>query len=155
MEAQGPPAEVWADERVAVRASPIHGQGWFAAGDIATGEVVVRLGGRLVPAAVLDEMIEVAGDDPGAGYIDTVQVAEDLHLVLPPATVAHYGNHCCDPNLGFDGPFVLRARHAIPAGHELTVDYAACSGPGLTLDCRCGAAACRGRVVGQQVPPQG
>jgi SET domain-containing protein len=151
--AHGPPeeipAEVWADERLVTRASRIHGQGLFAAAVIAAWEPVLRLGGRLVSTARLDEMLATAGDDPGAGYVDTVQVAEDAHLVLPPGTVAHYGNHSCDPNLSFDGPWLLRARRAIAAGEELTVDYATCSGPGLTLDCSCGAATCRGRVVGQ------
>jgi SET domain-containing protein len=146
--------DVWVDGRVAVAPSAIQGLGWVAAGDIAAGEVVVRLGGRLVGSAVLDEMLAAAGDDPAA-YVDTVQVADGVHLVLPPGTVAHYGNHCCDPNLGFDGPFVLRAGRDIAAGEELTLDYATCSGPGLVLDCRCGAAGCRGRVVGRQTPPHG
>jgi len=145
---------VWVDSRVVVGPSAIHGQGWVAAGDIAAGEVVVRLGGRLVGSAVLDEMLAAAGEDPAA-YVDTVQVADGVHLVLPRGTVAHYGNHCCAPNLGFDGPFVLRAGRDIAAGEELTVDYATCSGPGLVLDCRCGAAGCRGRVVGRQTPPHG
>jgi hypothetical protein len=150
---QAAPAEVWVHGRVVVGASPIHGQGWIAAGAIAAGEVVARLGGRLVSSAALDELLAAAGDEPGAGYVDTVRVAEDVHLVLPPGTKAHYGNHSCDPNLGFDGPYVVRARRDIAAGEELTVDYATCSGPGLVLDCRCGAAACRGRVVGRQTPP--
>jgi uncharacterized protein len=155
VEAHGPPAEVWVDERVAVRSSPIHGQGLFAAASVAAGEVVVRLGGRLVGTAELEARIEAAGDDPGADYVDTVQIEDDVHLVLPPGTAAHYGNHSCEPTLWFDGPVVLRARGDIDAGEELTVDYATCSGPGLVLDCRCGAAGCRRRVVGRQSPPHG
>lgn len=142
------------DGRVAVAPSAIHGQGLFAAGAIAADEVVVRLGGRLVGSSELDELIATAGDDP-AGYVDTVQVADEVHLVLPPRTVAHYGNHCCEPNLRFDGPFVLRTGRAVAAGEELTVDYATCSGPWLVLDCRCGAPGCRGRVVGRQTPRHG
>lgn len=148
-------ADVWVDERVVVRPSGIEGQGWFAARDIAGGDVVLRLGGRLVTSAELDGLLAAAGDDAGGSYVDTVQVAEDVHLVLPPGTKAHYGNHSCAPNLGFDGPFVIRAARDITAGEELTVDYATCSGTGLVLDCRCGAAACRGRVVGRQTPPHG
>jgi uncharacterized protein len=155
VEQQEPAAEVWVDERVIVGASSIHGQGWRTAEAIAAGEVVVRLGGRLVPSAVLDELLAAATDDPDAGFVDTVHVTEDVHLVLPPGTKAHYGNHSCDPNLGFDGPFVIRALRDVQTGEELTVDYATCSGPGLVLDCRCGAAACRGRVVGRQTPPHG
>jgi uncharacterized protein len=155
VEEQEPAAEVWVDERVVVGASAIHGQGWVAAEAIAAGDIVARLGGRLVCSAGLDELLAASTDDPGAGYVDTVQVAEDVHLVLPPGTKAHYGNHSCDPNLGLDGPYVIRALRDIRAGEELTVDYATCSGPGLVLDCHCGAAACRGRVVGRQTPPHG
>ena len=155
VEEHGAASEVWRDGRVVVGASEIHGQGWVAADAIAAGEVVVRLGGRLVPSAVLRELLAAAAADPDATYIDTVAVSEDVHLVLPQGTVAHYGNHSCDPNLGFDGPFVIRASRAIAAGEELTVDYATCSGPGLVLDCRCGAPGCRGRVVGRQTPPHG
>jgi len=147
--------DVWIDERLVVRPSGIEGRGWFSAEDIAGGEVVVRLGGRLVSSAELGELLAAAGDDPGAGFVDTVQVADDVHLVLPPGTKAHYGNHSCAPNLAFDGSFAIRALRAIPAGEELTVDYATCSGPGLVLDCRCGAPGCRGRVVGRQTPPHG
>jgi hypothetical protein len=86
VEEQEPAAEVRVDGRVAVARSTIHGQGLFAAGDIAAGEVVVRLGGRLVSSAVLDELLAAAAADPGAAYVDTVQVAEDVHLVLPPGT---------------------------------------------------------------------
>ena len=150
----GMESDVWVDERVVVRPSGIEGRGWFAARDIAGGDVMVRLGGRLVTSAELDELL-AAGADADGGYVDTVQVAEDVHLVLPPGTKAHYGNHSCAPNLGFDGPFAIRTLRAIPAGEELTVDYATCSGPGLVLDCGCGAAACRGRVVGRQTPPHG
>jgi hypothetical protein len=149
-----PAPEVWVDGRVAVGTSTIDGQGLFAAGDIAAGEVVVRLGGRLVNSAELSELIAAAGDDPHA-YVDTVQVADGVHLVLPPGTVAHSGNPSCEPTLGFDGPFVLLARRAVAAGEELTVDYATCSGPGLVLDCRCGAPGCRGTVVGRQTPRHG
>lgn len=155
MEQQEASPEVWTDGRLVVGASEIHGQGWVAADAIAAGEVVIRLGGRLVSSAVLDELLAAAAGDPEAGYVDTVQVAEDVHLVLPPGTKGHYGNHSCDPNLGFDGPFVVRALRDVETGEELTVDYATCSGPGLVLDCRCGAAGCRGRVVGRQTPPHG
>ncbi len=154
MEDVEPAADVWVDGRVVVGSSPIQGQGLFAAADIAADEVVVRLGGRLVGSAELAGLIAAAGHDP-AGYVDTVQVADGVHLVLPPGTVAHFGNHSCGPNLGFDGPFVLRARQAVAAGEELSLDYATCSGPGLVLDCRCGAPGCRGRVVGRQTPRHG
>jgi hypothetical protein len=140
-----PPPDVWADGRVVVRPSPIEGRGLFAARPVAAGEVVLRLGGRLVTSAELAGLLDAAAGD---GYVDTVAVYPDAHLVLPPGTALHFGNHSCDPSLWFDGPYALAARRAIAAGDELTLDYGTCSaGDGFSLDCRCGAAACRGRVT--------
>ena len=101
-------------------------------------------------SAVLARMLAatVAADDDGGGYVDTDAVYPDAHLVLPPGTALHFGNHSCDPSLWFDGPYALAARRAIAAGDELTLDYGTCSaGDGFALDCRCGTAACRGRVT--------
>lgn len=57
-------------------------------------------------------------------------------------------NHSCDPNTEYDGLNVV-ARRAIAAGEELTLDYAAfLDDSAEPFDCRCGAAQCRGRIVG-------
>jgi hypothetical protein len=144
----GPPAGVWADPRAAVRGSAIAGRGLFARDHIGVGESVLRLGGRLVPSAELDRLIAAAART--GDYVDTVAVFPDAHLVLPPGTPLHYGNHSCDPSLWFAGPYEVRARRDVGAGEELTVDYGTCSaGPGLDLACRCGAATCRGRITGE------
>ncbi len=37
----------------------------------------------------------------------------DLHLVLPPRRPNGYGNHSCDPNLWWVGPYELAARTTI------------------------------------------
>jgi SET domain-containing protein len=144
-----PPGDVWVDDRVVVRGSPIEGSGLFAREAIAEGTVVVRLGGRLVTSVALAELIDAADADPRAPYVDTITVEEDAHLVLPPGTAAHFGNHSCDPNLWHVGPYELAARRPILAGEELTLDYATSSGAdGFTLDCRCGSHRCRGQVTG-------
>ena len=140
----GPPADVWVDGRLTVRRSPIEGDGLFASEAIAGGTVVLRLGGRLVTSAALAQLI----DDPGAPYVDTITVDDDAHLVLPPGTTAHFGNHSCDPNLWPVGPYELATRRPVAAGDEITLDYAMVSGAeGFTMDCRCGSASCRGRIT--------
>jgi D-alanine-D-alanine ligase len=57
-------------------------------------------------------------------------------------------NHSCEPNTAFEGLDVV-ARRDIPAGEELTVDYAtfydACMTP---FDCTCDSPKCRGRITG-------
>lgn len=143
-----PPPGTWADDRVLVRPSPIEGRGLFAGEDIDAGTVVLRLGGRLVSPAELVALITAAGDDPDAPHVDTVTVHDDAHLVLPPGTVAHFGNHSCDPALWWAGAYEVATRRPVAAGDELTLDYGTLSGAdGLAMACRCGAPACRGQVT--------
>jgi hypothetical protein len=144
-----PPDRVWTDERLVVQRSPIEGDGLFASEAIAEGTVVVRLGGRTVSSAVLADMIDAADRDVDAPYVDAITVFDDAHVVLPPLSRAHFGNHSCDPNVWPVGPYELAARRPIPAGEEITLDYAAVSGAdGLAMTCDCGSVTCRGRVTG-------
>jgi D-alanine-D-alanine ligase len=56
-------------------------------------------------------------------------------------------NHSCDPNAWIEG-LDLVARRAIPAGEEITVEYATfVAGTGVSFDCQCGASDCRGKVT--------
>jgi uncharacterized protein len=64
-------------------------------------------------------------------------------------SIEWYLNHSCDGNVGFneDGDFV--ALHPIRKGEELTYDYGlAESNPRFRMECRCGAANCRGVITG-------
>jgi hypothetical protein len=143
-----PPADVWVDERLVVRGSPIEGRGLFFTNSFRAGAVVVRLAGRLVSSAELDELIHVADADPAAPYVDTITVYDDAHLVIPPNTPIHFGNHSCDPTLWHVGPYELATRRDVTAGEEATIDYGTVSGAeGFRMACRCGAAACRGEVT--------
>ncbi len=57
-------------------------------------------------------------------------------------------NHSCEPNTRFEGLDVVAAR-AITRGEELTLDYATFMNEnGEPFDCHCGAASCRGMIVG-------
>lgn len=108
----------------------------------------MRLGGRLVSSADLRALIDAAAADPGHGYVDTITVDDDRHLVMPPRSVAHFANHSCDPTLWHVGPYELATRRDVRAGEELTVDYGTNSGAaGFVMDCRCGSPGCRTRVT--------
>jgi hypothetical protein len=136
------------DERLVVRESPIEGRGLFFTDRLPAGTVVIRLGGRLVSSAELDALVRDAGSDPAAPYVDTITVYDNAHLVLPPSTSIHFGNHSCDPTLWHVGPFELTTRRNVTTGEEATVDYGAVSGAeGFRMACRCGAAACRREVT--------
>ena len=140
-----PEADCWLHPGIEVRDSPIEGRGLFAGQPYPAGTVVSRLGGRLVSRAELHRLIA----DPEQPYVDTITVSETEHLVLPPRRPNGYGNHSCDPNLWWVGPYELATRRAIAAGAELTNDYATSTGESaFTMNCRCGTRLCRGTVTG-------
>ena len=138
-------ADCWLHPGIEVRDSPIEGRGLFARQAYPEGVVVSRLGGRLVSWAELRALIA----DPGQSYVDTITVSETEHLVLPPRRPNGYGNHSCDPNLWWTGPYELATRRPIAEGEELTNDYAASTAePAFRMDCRCGSPLCRTTVTG-------
>lgn len=144
-----PPRDVWVHPGVAVGTSTIAGDGLFATEILPADTTVIRLGGRLVTSTELGELLDMGGADPSSPDVDTITVHEDRHLVLPTATMVHFGNHSCDPDLWLTGPYVIAARRTISTGEELTLDYGTVSGaPGFRMRCRCGRAACRGEVSG-------
>ena len=144
-----PEPDCWLHPDVEVRRSPISDRGLFATAHIAPGTVVSRLGGQLVSAAALRNLFSAAACDPSHPYIDTITVGTDLHLVLPPRRANGYGNHSCDPNLRWVGPYELAARRGIAAGEELTNDYATSTAePEFVMACSCGSRPCRGVVTG-------
>jgi uncharacterized protein len=141
--------ECWLHPDVAVRDSAIQGRGLFALADLGEGCVVVRLGGREVSTAELQDLLAAAGRDPAAPYVDTLGLGADTHLVLPPGSDVHYGNHSCDPNLWHVDPVTLTTRRDVAAGEELTVDYGTQTAlAGWSMACTCGSPRCRGVVTG-------
>ena len=62
-----------------------------------------------------------SADASSEAYVDAVVVGEDRHLVL---ARARFGNHCCDPNLGWVDEHRLATMTDVAAGQELVTDYA-------------------------------
>lgn len=142
-----PEADCWVHPQVEVRSSSIAGLGLFTRAPVSPGTAVVRVGGIVVSDSELRRQIEEA--DAAGGYVDSIVVAEDLNLVIPPKSTVHFGNHSCDPNLWWQGPYTLVARRRIEAGEELTNDYAISTGVlDFQMTCTCGSPDCRGRVTG-------
>ena len=136
------------DERLTVTDSPIEGRGLFFSADLPSATVVLRLGGRLVSSAQLSGMIAVADNDPSTPYVDTVTVHRGQHLVLPPGTPIHFGNHSCEPTLWHVGAYEIATRRPVSSGEEATIDYGTQSGAaGFTMQCHCGAGTCRGLIT--------
>lgn len=137
-----PESGCWLHPAVEVRPSAIAGRGLFATADLPSGTVVSRLGGRLVDTATLRTLI--AGDE----YVDTVVVDEDRHLVLA-AGDNRFGNHACDPNLGWADEYALATMADVPAGEELLSDYAMSTvEPDWFMRCHCPSYRCRQMIEG-------
>lgn len=125
-----------------VRASPIHGQGLFAAEPVRSGDVIVRWGGTVLPIAELDTLKSRERYDCAALSEDTIIVFADTDPVI-------HGNHSCDPNLWMVGPTALSARRDIGPGEEITVDYAVLSDDATwVMLCSCGSSLCRRLIRG-------
>jgi len=129
-----------------VRESPIQGRGLFAIEAIAALEIVAVKGGFVLPASDWDAL----EDQLGAAEI---QIAEGLFIA--PATAEQregsmlFTNHSCTPNIAIQGQIVFVAMRDIAAGEELTHDWATTDDLDYVMECRCGAADCRGTVSGK------
>lgn len=132
--------------KAAVRPSPIHGRGLFAVAPVARGEVVCVKGGYVFDREALKDLQSRLGPAE-------IQIGEDLFI--GPARDEEregamiFSNHSCDPNIGVAGQIVFVALRDIAAGEELTHDWATTDDDDYRMECRCGAAACRRIVTGQ------
>jgi hypothetical protein len=84
----------------------------------------------------------------------TVQVSEDVHIVLDPDILASL-NHCCDPNVFLDvQAMCLVALRPILVGDELTFFYPSTEWDmAEPFECGCGSAECIGRIAGARETP--
>ena len=111
---------------------------------ISKGELIVIWSGTLVDGAELDAL-------PQTVRRYSLQVEENQYLVsLSDCEPPDFVNHSCEPNAGLSGQIALVAMRDIEAGEEITYDYAMSDGSAYDeFECGCGAAACRGRVSGE------
>jgi hypothetical protein len=139
-----PPVACWLHRSVQVRPSSVAGRGLFTTADLLAGTVVSRLGGRLLSTDELTRVMASAG-----GYVDSIVVDEDRHLLLAQGSDNRFGNHGCDPNLGWVDEYTLATMVDVPAGHELLSDYAmSTADPDYVLRCHCESYRCRQMVAG-------
>jgi uncharacterized protein len=125
-------------EKIVIKQSPIHGRGVFAARRIEAGEITIDwsscaeiLSDEEVRALPVEEQMFVS-------FVDGRNV-----LFKPPA---RFVNHSCEANARADDGHDVALR-AIEEGEEITIDYVAEQALELrlhTIQCRCGAATCRG-----------
>ena len=145
-----PGPDCWLHPAVHPAPSPIAGTGLFTTAPVPAGAELVRLGGRLVTTAGLRELFAAS-----EGYVDTIVVDDDRHLVLPSGTDVHFGNHSCEPSVGWASGYSLVALRDLAPGDEVTHDYATSTAdPSYLLRCHCGSYRCRQMVEGTdwQIP---
>ena len=130
-----------------VRESKIHGSGLFSTAHIGKDEIVAVKGGYIVDRQRLRREIT-----PRLG---PVEIQIDDNLFIAPVTKEEregsmlYSNHSCDANLGIRGEITFVAMRDIPAGEELTHDWAMTDDDDYSVECNCGAPNCRGTLTGK------
>ena len=147
-------------KRIEVRRSGVHGKGVFALVPIAKGEIIIEYIGEVISWKKALKRHPHDPKDPNHTFyfhIDKKHVIDALHG----GNDARWINHACEPNCvadETDGRVFIRALHRLHPGDELFYDY------GLVLDeritaklkkqyaCCCGAASCRGTMLGRKTP---
>lgn len=121
------------------------GKGLFATRDYRPDELILALTG---PPYRRDHPIH--GTDEGANLLQT---GRRSYILLDGPGV--YANHSCDPNAGIRKNRRLVALRTITEGEEIRFDYSTTMDEDFwTMDCRCGSAACRGRIEDfHRLPP--
>ncbi len=136
----------WFNAKTEKRVSHIQGRGLFARDAINAGEIVAVKGGSIMDRA----SFTLIQDEVSPAEI---QIEDDLYIAPRTAEEVEANilclNHSCNPNVGVRGQITFVAMRDIPAGSELTIDYAMIDGdPAERMDCSCGASTCRGVIKG-------
>jgi uncharacterized protein len=136
----------WFSPKTEKRASPIQGRGLFARDAISAGEIVAIKGGTIMDSA----SFALVRDEVSPAEI---QIEDGLYIAPGSAEEVEANilclNHSCHPNVGVRGQITFVAMRDIPAGAELTIDYAMIDGdPAERMACACGTQECRKIITG-------
>jgi hypothetical protein len=136
----------WFNPKAEKRVSPIQGRGLFARDAISVDEIVAVKGGTIMDSATFALV---------RGEVSPAEIQIEDGLYIAPGSAAEVEasilclNHSCRPNVGVRGQITFVAMRDIPAGAELTIDYAMIDGdPEERMECSCGAPECRRVVTG-------
>jgi uncharacterized protein len=129
--------------KAAIRSSPLRGRGLFATCEFRPGEVVYVMSGYVFTRNSSQNA------DPVLRRGE-IQITDDLFIgAIHPDDCMIPSNHSCDPNIAVQGQIVFVALREIAAGEELRHDWATTDDAVYAVECRCGAAACRGIITGK------
>jgi hypothetical protein len=137
----------WLHPSLHIHESPIDRIGLFTKEPLDAGTLVVRFGGYVFSSSARYDYSRVAKDT-------IVGISEEAILAEPSGGRPDYSdkiNHSCDPNLGMLDAISLVTVRSVPAGSELTCDYAYWEvDPDYVMNarCNCRTASCREQVTG-------
>ncbi len=137
-------------KKYTMKGDSINGFGIYATVDINQGDVMFNneaRGHRIVTKQFVDRNWSAVEKDLFARY--AVPLSRHIYILWDddPSVWAPQ-NHSCNPNTGYDGLNVIALKD-IPAGTELTLDYATFLDETMeSFACQCGAVNCRGWIKG-------
>jgi len=149
-------------KRIALRRSPIHGNGVFALVDIPKGVELIEYRGRLMTHAQIDRLYADA-TDTGHTFLFTLNERYVIDANID-GNIARWINHSCKPNCQAlveesetgnkrKDRVVIETIRTVRAGEELTYDYGIDLGERLTprlkqiWACHCGKPSCIGTML--------
>ncbi len=133
------------DEFVEVRKSRIHGKGIFTLKSFKKGERITKIDGP--HHELVDEQSTEQPFENWVGY--------GMNEWVEPANKTIFTNHSCNPTAGLDNELYLVALRDIPAGTEVTFDYAISERVIMwRMRCRCRSTNCRDIISSIQMVPE-
>jgi SET domain-containing protein len=141
--------------RIAVRPSPIHGRGVFAAATFSVGDAILEYKGEIVQAKEVQRRYERSTAEDGHTFFFGL---DDGRMIdgAQGGNSARWINHSCAPNCEAEQEgdrIFIRATRKIEEGAEVFIDYALDVEGRRTAAlkrlyaCRCGARRCRGTML--------
>lgn len=143
---------------LSLRRSGIHGQGVYARAPIPAETRIIEYRGELVSNAEADR--RYPDDESSAHHTFLFAVDDDTMIdASHGGNMARWINHSCDPNceaVEEDGRIFIESIRDIAPGEELAYDYNYILPERHTarlkrrFPCHCGAASCRGTILGKK-----
>ena len=143
--------------KIAVRQSPIHGRGVYAARKLRAGEKIIEYTGERIGWDVADQEPSADPGDPNHTFLFALADGKTVIDAARGGNSSRWINHSCAPNCETEesesARVFIHALRDIAAGEELNYDYGLVIDQKLTKSlkreyrCLCGAPDCRGTML--------
>src|SRR3989338_2005989 len=133
----------WINSKAESFTSPIQGFGVRTKNNINKGEIVMVIGGIIIPRQDIYKYRDIMG------HIG-IQVHNDFWIVPSDKKEAEetgIPNHSCNPNIGFDNSICYIAIREIKKEEELLLDYAFMESEFKSFKCNCKSENCRKEIT--------